>query len=139
MMRRRGGPVENPAKTHLRGANEMMASNVIIFGWDRPIPGREKLSAQHFEEFVKYLGGLQQKTAIQGFEIVFLDPHAGDLNGFFLIKGDSAKLDALISTTEWTTHMTRAALHLNGSGVVRGVTGNEVMERMALWTSVIPS
>jgi hypothetical protein len=116
-----------------------MASNVILFGWNRSIPGREKVSGQHFDEFVKYLVGLQQKAAIQSFEAVFLDTHGGDLNGFFLIRGESAKLDALISTTEWTTHITRASLHLDGSGVIRGVIGNEVMERMALWTSVIPS
>jgi hypothetical protein len=116
-----------------------MASNIILFGWNRSIPGREKVSAQHFEEFVKYLGDLQLKSAIQGFETVFLDTHGGDLNGFFLIKGESTKLDALISTTEWTTHITRASLHLDDVGVIRGLIGNEVMERMALWTSVIPS
>ena len=116
-----------------------MGSNVMLFGWNRSVPGREKVSAQHFEEFVKYLGGLQQKGAIQTFDVVFLDPHGGDLNGFFLIKGDSAKLDALVSTAEWITHITRAALHLDGSGVVRGVTGDEIMGRMALWTSLIPS
>jgi len=116
-----------------------MASNVILFGWNRSIPGREKLSAQHFDEFVKYLSGLQQTGAIQMFDAVFLDIHGGDLNGFFLIKGDAAKLDALMSTTEWVTHMTRASLHLDGAGAVRGVTGNELMERMARWTSAIPS
>jgi hypothetical protein len=116
-----------------------MSSNVLLFGWNRSIPGREKVSAQHFEEFVQYLGSLQQNGAIQSFEIVFLDTHGGDLNGFFLIKGDSAKLDALVATTEWITHITRAALHLDGSGVVRGVTGDAVMGRMKLWTSVIPS
>ncbi len=116
-----------------------MGRNVIVFGWNRSIPGREKASGQHFDEFVKYLIDLQQKAAIESFEIVFLDTHGGDFNGFFLIKGASARLDALISTTEWTTHMTRASLHLDGAGVIRGVTGNEVMERMALWTSVIPS
>jgi hypothetical protein len=88
---------------------------------------------------LQYLGGLQQKGAIQGFETVFLDSHGGDLNGFFLIKGESAKLDALISTNEWVTHIVRASLHLNGSGVIRGTTGNEALERMALWTSIIPS
>jgi hypothetical protein len=35
--------------------------------------------------------------------------------------------------------MTRASLHLDGAGAIRGVTGNEVTERMALWNSVIPS
>ena len=116
-----------------------MASNIMLFGWNRSIPGREKIGAQHFEEFVKYLDALHQTGAIQGFEIVFLDPHGGDLNGFFLIRGDSAELDALISSSEWIAHITRAALHLDGAGVIRGVTGNEVMERMALWTSLIPS
>ena len=116
-----------------------MASNIMLFGWNRPIPGREKLSGQHFDEFVSYLGGLQQKGAIQGFEIVFLDTHGGDLNGFFLIKGDTSKLDALVSTNDWITHITRASLHLEGAGVIRGVTGNEIPEFMARWNSLIPS
>ena len=116
-----------------------MGSSVILFGWNRSIPGREKVSGPHFDEFVKYLGGLQQKSAIQAFDVVFLDVHGGDLNGFFLIKGESAKLDALVSTTEWITHITRASLHTEGSGVIRGVTGDEVMKRMAIWTSAIPS
>ena len=41
-----------------------MGSSVILFGWNRPIPGREKLSAGHFDEFVQYLGGLQKKGGI---------------------------------------------------------------------------
>jgi hypothetical protein len=116
-----------------------MGTGVILFGWNRAIPGREKVSAGHFGEFVKYLDGLRQKGAIQAFDIVFLDAHGGDLNGFFLIRGESAKLDTLVSTTEWITHVTRAVLHLEGAGVVRGVTGEEVMKRMAIWTSAIPS
>ena len=102
------------------------------------MPGREKVSAQHFEEFVKHRG-LQQTGTIQSFDAVFLDPHGGDLNGFFLIKGDSAKLDELLSTAEWVTHITRAILHLDGSGVIRGATGDEIAGRMALWIGAIPS
>ena len=52
---------------------------------------------------------------------------------------DNAKLDALMSSAEWVTHMTRAALHLEGSGTVRGVTGAMVADRMALWTKTIPA
>ena len=116
-----------------------MPSSVLLFGWNRSISGREHVSAGHFEEFVKYLGGLQQNGAIQSFDAVFLDAHGGDLNGFFLIKGDAAKLDTLRSTTEWVTHITRAALHLEGVGVIHGVTGDEIAKRMAIWTSAIPS
>lgn len=116
-----------------------MGTNVVLFGWNKSIPGREKISAQHFEEFVKYLGELQKKGTIRSFDVVLLDPHGGDLNGFFLIQGDSAKLDTLLSTTEWVTHVTRAILHLDGSGVIRGATGEEIAGRMALWTGAISS
>ena len=64
-----------------------MGSSVIVFGWNRSIPGREKVSAGHFDEFVKYLTELQQKGTIQVFDVIFLDAHGGDLNGFALIRG----------------------------------------------------
>lgn len=116
-----------------------MSSNLVLFGWSRSIPGRERLSAEHFGQFVAYLTGLQQKGTIQSFDTVFLDPHGGDLNGFFLIRGEPGKLDGLISSSEWVTHMTRALLHLEGSGAVRGLTGELVAGRMDLWSKLIPS
>ena len=115
-----------------------MGSNLILFGWNRSIPGREQTSADHFAEFVQYLGGLQQRGTIQAFEIVFLDPHGGDLNGFFLMRGEPSKLDALVGSHDWITHTVRAMLHLQGFGAVRGVTGAGIMERMELWTRVMP-
>ncbi len=116
-----------------------MSTNVVLFGWDHPIPGREGLSAAHFQEFVQYLGGQQQSGAIQSFEAVLLDPHGGDLNGFFLIRAEPAKLDALLASTTWQTHIIRAGLHLAGSGVIRGATGELLMEQMALWSKLIPA
>jgi hypothetical protein len=115
-----------------------MGTNLVFFAWNRSIPGRERISAEHFRDFSQYVAGLQQKGVIQSSEVVFLDPHGGDLNGFFLIRGDTAKLDALMANPEWVTHMTRAGLHLEGSGHVRGVTGAQVLERMELWTKTIP-
>jgi len=115
-----------------------MDRNTIFFAWNRSIPGREQISGEHFEEFVAYLAGQAQNGSIQGFDTVFLDTHGGDLNGFFLIRGESASLDALTSSEEWTVHMTRAALHLEGSGAVRGVSGGAVMKRMELWKKHAP-
>ena len=115
-----------------------MSANIIFFAWNRSIPGREQISAGHFQEFVGYLGELQGKGGIQSFETVFLNAHGGDLNGFFLIHGNNDQLNQLQASEAWTTHMTRAALHLEGSGAVTGVSGDLVMERMALWTKSIP-
>jgi len=114
-----------------------MSSNVIFFGWNRSVPGRERLSAEHFGEFVQYLGGLQQAGAIQSFDVVFLDIHGGDLNGFFLIRGANAQLNDLVDSEAWVMHMVRAGLHMEGAGVVRGVTGDLVMERMGQWMQSI--
>jgi hypothetical protein len=116
-----------------------MGTNVIFFAWNRSIPGRERLSAEHFQEFLKYLGSLQKEGTIQSFDTVILEPHGGDMNGFFLIRGETSKLDALVSGTEWESHIARAALHLQAAGAVRGVTGDLVMERMNLWTKNIPA
>lgn len=115
-----------------------MSTNLAFFAWNRSIPGRERLSAEHFQEFFQYLGKEQQSGRIQSFEPVFLDTHGGDLNGFFLIRADSAKLDALVASPEFIRHRTRAMLHLEGSGLVRGVSGDLVMERMKLWTELLP-
>ena len=115
-----------------------MSSNCVLFGWNRSTPGRERLSAEHFQQFVQYLSTQQQKGTIKSFDTVFLDPHGGELNGFLLIRGESAKLDALLASNEWVTHQTRAVLHLEQTGVVRGVTGELVPERMDLWTKFIP-
>ncbi|MFZ5623304.1 MAG: hypothetical protein ACOY71_02580 [Gemmatimonadota bacterium] len=116
-----------------------MPSNVVLFGWNRAVPGRERLGAQHFQEFMQYLGGLRQNGRIDAFDTVFLDAHGGDLNGFILIRGESTRLDALMSSTDWETHVTRAVLNLEGAGVIRGVTGELVMDRMQLWTGLIPA
>lgn len=116
-----------------------MASNALFFGWNRSIPGREQESAAHFEEFSGYLAGLQEAGTIDSFDVVLLNPHGGDMNGFFLIRGEAKNLSAVMSSDEWVTHLTRAALHLEGAGAIRGTTGDEVGNRMQLWGSLIPS
>ena len=72
-----------------------MQSNTILFGWNRPIPGREHTSATHFNEFVDFLASLVKSGTIETFDTVFLEPHGGDLNGFFLLKGTPSNLNEL--------------------------------------------
>jgi hypothetical protein len=116
-----------------------MTTNVIFMGWDRAIAGREADAAQLFQEVVQYLGGLQQAGTIQSFEPVLLSPHGGDLNGFFLIRGENDRLDALQSDEEWFTYVTRGGMLLEGLGVVRGATSEMVTEWMDLWSKIIPA
>jgi len=115
-----------------------MGSHVIFFGWDRPIPGREAASAGLFQEFTQYLAGLQGDGTIESFQPVFLNSHGGDLNGFILIQGDGAKLDAMVSSEKWIRFNIQAGLYLDGAGTIRGTTGDLLMEQMGIWTSLIP-
>jgi hypothetical protein len=77
------------------------------------------MSQEHFGEFNQYLTGLQKEGRIESYDTVFLSAHGGDLNGFFLIRGGSAKLDEIVSSVDWVTHVTRANMHLEGFGAVR--------------------
>lgn len=115
-----------------------MNSNVVMFGWNRSLPGREAMSGQHFQEFLEYLGAQQKSGVIESFDVVFLEPHGGNLNGLMLIRGEPAKLTQLTGSSEWARHQIRAILHLDGATSVRGFTGAAVGERMEQWMKEIP-
>ncbi|HEY3235605.1 MAG TPA: hypothetical protein VGJ84_12885 [Polyangiaceae bacterium] len=110
-----------------------MSSNAVFFGWNRSTAGREKLSNEHFADFLGFLGKLQSQGTITGFEPVFLAPHGGELNGFFLIRGEPSKLSVLLDSDEWLEHTTRALMHLDNSGYVRAYVGDAVQTVMNKW------
>lgn len=115
-----------------------MSTNAIVFGWNRSLPGREALSAQHFQEFTQYLQAQQAGGVIDSFEPVLIQPYGGELNGFFYIRGEPAKLAALTASQEWIQNQIRATLHLDGVALLRAVTGPTVAEYMAMWGQAIP-
>jgi hypothetical protein len=96
------------------------------------------MAAEDFNAFTGYLTGLQQKGVIKSFDCVLLHPHGGDLNGFFVIRGESQQLGEVVSSKEWNTQTIRATIHLQGFGVIRGLTGDLVKERMAAWAGMLP-
>jgi hypothetical protein len=116
-----------------------MNTNVIFIGWNRAVAGREAQAGELFQEFLGYLAGLQQSGTIQSFEPVLLSPHGGDLNGFFLIRGESSALDALVYREEWQDYVTLSGMVLEGSGVVRGAAGEMVAEWMDRWSRLVPA
>jgi hypothetical protein len=114
-----------------------MSTNVLFIGWDRAVPGREVASAEHFAEALQFLGGLQQAGKLDSFEPVLLETHGGDLNGFVLVRGDAAQLNALAENEEWQKHLVVAGFNMEGFGAVRGVTGEGVAAWMARWNEII--
>lgn len=111
-----------------------MATNVVFLGWDHPTAGREAKAVELFQENHQYLTSLQQAGTIQSFESVLLNPHGGDLNGFTLIRGESGKLDDLLSSEQWEMFMIRAGLLVDGFGLIRGVSGDLLMKQMGIYS-----
>ncbi|HWI83622.1 hypothetical protein [Ramlibacter sp.] len=115
-----------------------MRSNCILFGWNRPIPGREATSGQLFQTFVEFLTVQQRAGTVESFEAVFLEPRGSGLNGFFIIRGEPDKLNAMTSSDQWARQQTKAIINLEDVVVGHGATGPLVGERMKMWLEEIP-
>ena len=115
-----------------------MRNNAIMLGWNRALLGREQLAAQMFQAFTQYLQGLQKEGTIDSFEPIFVTPHGGSLNGFFVLRGNPQKLDELCGSRGWAEWLMKGTLHLEGLCELRALSGPAVAERMALYTESIP-
>lgn len=71
--------------------------SALLITWDRAYPGREIEAMKAFGEIMSYLQESKRNSVIESFEQVVLVPHAGDLNGFVLIRGNEGQLAKLRS------------------------------------------
>ena len=108
-----------------------MADSAIVMGWGEPIRGREKVSATVFAEAIELWGRLQAEGAIESWETYFLEPHGGDLNGFFLLKGERGKLAEVRTRDELDRIVTRGTMVVCNFGVVGASTGARIEQDMA--------
>ena len=123
--------------TKERGAE--MAERVIFIGFSNPVRGREQASAKVFQEAADYWGRLQAAGEIEGVDAVLLDPHGGDLGGFFLLKGEGEKLARLSASEEFQRLALRANLLVERFGIVGGAIGEGVNHQMAAFLEVSAS
>ena len=100
-----------------------MADAAILVGWNEPKAGRETQAAALFGETIQYYTTLTKDGTIESFEPVILVRHGGDFNGFILLRGDGAKLDALQRSDTFLDFTIRATLCLSGFGVIRCYLG----------------
>lgn len=103
-----------------------MPQGALFVGWGQGIAGREQKGLQVFNEAIQYYTRLQQQGEIDGFEPFLLEPHGGDLLGFFLLRGDRENLSRLRTSQEFIRLTTRAQLIVQDVGVVTAYTGEEL-------------
>jgi len=115
-----------------------MAEAALFIGWERAVPGHETEALELFASSLAYYGKLQTEGKITSFEPIVLSPHGGDLGGFFLLKGEPAKLDAVKRTDEFLNLLIRAGVVLSGVGVIDAFVGDSLQRTMTIYQNVLP-
>lgn len=110
-----------------------MAGEALFVGWGQVVRGREQFALQVFQEAVGYYGKLQENGEIERFDAYLLDPHGGDLAGFFLIHAEQSALDTIRSSAEFRRVMVRAGSVIDRLGVVTAHSGDALGQQMSLF------
>jgi hypothetical protein len=114
-----------------------MGDRALFVGFGRPVRGREERAVEVFGEFVGMLGRMQTDGRIEGMDVSLLDPHGGDLGGFFMVHGSEAQCAALQADEEFRRACIDATLIVDNFGVVPAATGDEVGREMAMYTEAL--
>jgi hypothetical protein len=114
-----------------------MADAGLFIGWGEVVRGREAEAVAAFGETLAYWARLEEEGVIESCEPVFLEAHGGDLEGFFLVRGDAEKLAALRIDEEFQRVIMRASLIVDRIGVVGASMGARLERLMEAYTEQI--
>jgi hypothetical protein len=110
-----------------------MADSALFIGWGEIVRGRERNGPELFNEAIEYFGRLQQDGRIEGFEPWFMERHGGDLNGFFLLRGDRTKLDDVRRDADFERLLTRVSMVVDNVGVTTAYTGADLQRQLGIF------
>lgn len=99
----------------------------LFMGWNRPVTGRENNAVELFDTVTNFLNEQTNQGNIDSFEPCILGAHGGNLNGFFMIRGNADDLADLRNSDEFLELVTQCNFNLEGFGVVDGYI-NEGLE-----------
>jgi hypothetical protein len=114
-----------------------MSDRALFVGFGQPVRGREERAVEVFNEFVAMFGRLQADGRIEGMDVTLLDPHGGDLAGFFMIHGSGEQCAALSMDDEFRRATIDASLIVENFGVVPAATGEGVTTEMAMYVEAL--
>ena len=114
-----------------------MADRALFVGFGAPVRGREERAIDVFNEWVAMLGRMQGAGRIEGMDVCLLDPHGGDLGGFFMAHGSAEQCAALLQDEEFRRACIDASLIVDHFGVVPGASGEAVGEEMTWYSEAV--
>ena len=110
-----------------------MAESALFIGFGAPARARERQALALYDELLRFYAERQERGQIASFEAVLLEPHGGDLGGFFLLRGDGEQLDRLRRDDDFRRLSARCGLVVDGFGVVNAHVGDGLADQMALY------
>ncbi|HEY6396570.1 MAG TPA: hypothetical protein VIX82_03845 [Solirubrobacteraceae bacterium] len=113
-----------------------MAGEALFIGWGAVVRGREKQALQVFQESIEYYGKLQQDARFERFDVLFLGPHGGDLNGFVVLYGERKALADIRFSDEFERLIARAAAIIDSLGVVPAYSGETLGRQVGIFQEV---
>ena len=114
-----------------------MADRALFVGFGQPVRGREERAVQVFGEFVDMFGRMQSDGRIESMDVALLDPHGGELGGFFMLHGSEEQCSTLQMDEEFRRACIDAGLVVDNFGVVGAATGAAVAEEMAMYSEAV--
>ena len=114
-----------------------MPDRAVFIGFGQPVRGREERAVDVFNDFVGMFGRMAADGRIADMDVTLLDPHGGDLGGFFMAHGSAEQCSALMMDEEFRRACTDANLIVDNFGVVPAATGQAVGEEMALYIEAV--
>jgi hypothetical protein len=114
-----------------------MPDRAVFIGFGQPVRGREERAVEVFNEFVGMFGRMQADGRIEDLDVTLLDPHGGELGGFFMVHGSPEQCSALQMDEEFRRAMIDASLIVEDLGMVGAATGAGVAEEMTMYSEAL--
>jgi len=114
-----------------------MTDRALFVGFGAPVRGREERAVEVFGEFVDMFGRMQADGRIEAMDVTLLDPHGGELGGFFMVHGSAEQCGALGNDEEFRRACIDATLIVDHFGVVPAATGEGVGQEMAMYNEAV--
>src|SRR5207249_194181 len=92
--------------------------SALFIRWGATAPGREKKSVELFGESLMFLTRMVEDGSVASVEPFFLQPHGGDLEGFFVVRGDRDELHKMRSSDGFQRLQVRAQAVVQNFGVI---------------------
>ena len=114
-----------------------MPDRAVFVGFGQPVRGREERAVEVFNDFVGMFGRMAGDGRIEDMGVTLLDPHGGDLGGFFMVHGSAEQCSALMMDEEFRRACIDANLIVDNFGVVPAATGQAVGDEMAMYIEAV--